>query len=90
MHNASLNWQVYILKCRDNSFYTGITTDLKKRIARHNSGDGARYTRARRPVSLIYSERCASKSDAKKREIAIKSFSRENKESLIKGGFPRL
>jgi putative endonuclease len=82
-------WYIYILKCSDNSFYTGITTDLEERIKRHNSGDGARYTRTRKPVRLIYSEGVSSKSEAKRREIEIKSFSKENKERLIKGrGFP--
>lgn len=82
-------WNIYILKCSDGTFYTGITTDLARRIERHNSGDGARYTKSRRPVSLIYSEEVKSKSEAKRKEIKIKSLSRENKEKLIKGGgFP--
>ena len=85
-------WYIYILKCSDDSFYTGITTDLKERIKRHNSGDGAKYTRTRRPVNLIYARKIDSKSEAKRKEIEIKSLSRENKERLIKGsgGFPRL
>ena len=84
MRKESSTWRVYIVKCRDNSLYTGITTDVNSRIARHNAGDGAKYTRIRRPVSLVYSETGYSKSDAKKREIAIKSLSRKNKEVLIK------
>lgn len=85
------NWYIYILKCSDDSFYTGITTDLKERVERHNSGDGAKYTRSRRPVSLIYAKEADSKSEAKRKEIEIKFLSRENKEKLIKGseGFPR-
>ena len=84
-------WFVYILECSDGSFYTGITTDLEKRVRRHNSGSGAKYTRSRRPVKLIYGKETASKSAAKRKEIEIKSLSRENKERLIeKGGFPRL
>jgi len=80
-----------MLRCSDNSFYTGITTDLEKRIRRHNKGDGAKYTRTRRPVSLIYAKKVGSKSEAKRKEIEIKSLSRKNKEKLIKGGsFPRL
>lgn len=84
-------WNVYIVRCSDDSFYTGITTDLKERIERHNSGDGAKYTRSRRPVSLIYEKKVASKSEAKRKEIEIKALSRENKERLIEEeGFPRL
>jgi len=79
------SWHIYILECSDKSYYTGITTDLIKRLERHNSGDGAKYTRARRPVSLVYSEKSLSKSEAKRREIEIKSFSRKNKELLING-----
>ncbi|MDP2939083.1 MAG: GIY-YIG nuclease family protein [Candidatus Omnitrophota bacterium] len=85
------HWYIYILECSDSSFYTGITTDLKERIKRHNSGDGAKYTRTRRPVRLIYAKKVDTKSEAKRKEIAIKSLSRENKEKLIRqGGFPRL
>lgn len=77
------DWYIYILRCSDGSFYTGITTDLVKRVERHNSGDGAKYTRARRPVGLIYSQECSSKSEAKRKELEIKSLSRENKEKLV-------
>ena len=84
-----VDWCVYILRCCDDSFYTGITTNLEKRITKHNSGDGAKYTRARRPVSVIYSKICSSKSEAKREELRIKSLSRNNKEKLIKScGFP--
>ncbi|MFA5276180.1 MAG: GIY-YIG nuclease family protein, partial [Candidatus Omnitrophota bacterium] len=69
------DWHIYIVECSDKSYYTGITTDLVKRVDRHNSGNGAKYTRARRPVSLVYSEECISKSEAKRREVEIKSFS---------------
>ena len=84
-------WYLYIVRCSDGSFYTGITTDLEERIKRHNTGDGAKYTRARRPVRLIYAKKIDSKSEAKRKEIEVKSLSRENKERLIKrGSFPRL
>lgn len=79
------NNYVYILKCKDNSFYTGWTTDLSKRIQRHNLGLGAKYTRSRRPVELIYFETFENKSEALKREYQIKQLSRKQKEKLIEG-----
>lgn len=74
----------YIIQCSDNTFYTGWTTDLKKRIAAHNSGKGARYTRSRTPVTMVYYEMFASRQEAMRREYAIKQLSRQEKESLIK------
>ena len=74
---------VYLLECCDGSYYCGFTTDLGKRIKTHNEGKGARYTKRRRPVKLIYSEKFGDKSQALKREIKIKSFSREEKQSLV-------
>lgn len=79
------NNYVYILKCKDNSFYTGWTTDLSKRIQRHNLGLGAKYTRNRRPVELIYFETFQNKSEALKREYQIKQLTRKQKEKLIEG-----
>lgn len=79
------NWYVYILRCADNSYYTGITNNLKQRISDHNSGKGARYTINRRPVELIYTEKSPNKSSASKREIEIKDMSRAKKEKLING-----
>jgi putative endonuclease len=73
-----------MLRCSDGSFYTGITTDLEERIKRHNKGDGAKYTRTRRPVSLICAKKIGSKSEAKRKEIEVKSLSRKNKEKLIR------
>ena len=75
---------VYILKCADGTLYTGWTNDLEKRIATHNSGCGAKYTRSRLPVELIYHEEFESKSAALKREREIKKLSREQKLELIK------
>ena len=75
---------VYILRCSDNTLYTGITTDLQRRIDEHNhSPKGAKYTRNRRPVALAYSEGCPDKSSAAKREYAIKKLTRDEKERLI-------
>jgi putative endonuclease len=81
------SWFVYLLRCADNSLYTGITTDLNRRLAEHNgennSNKGARYTRHRRPVSLVYSETLTCRSNASQREYAIKQLSRSAKEQLI-------
>ena len=74
---------VYILECRDGSLYTGWTPELEKRIEAHNNGKGAKYTKGRRPVTLQYFEVFASKSEALKREYAIKQLSREEKMTLI-------
>jgi putative endonuclease len=76
-------WHTYIILCRDHTYYTGISNDLPKRMATHNSGKGAAYTRGRGPVQLIYSEQFNSKSAALKREIAIKKLTRQAKEQLI-------
>ena len=74
---------VYVLRCKDNSYYTGWTNDLDNRILMHNSGKGAKYTKSRLPVELIYFEKCADKSEALKRECAIKQLTRKEKEKLI-------
>ena len=74
---------VYLLRCSDNSLYCGWTTDLEKRIEAHNSGRGAKYTKSRRPVELVYYEECESKSAAMKREWFIKhKMTREEKLKL--------
>lgn len=78
-------WHLYILRCGDNSLYTGITTDVKKRLEAHQSGKGAKYTRGRRPLELVYREECGSHSDALKRELAVKALPREQKQALIAG-----
>ena len=74
----------YLLKCKDDSLYTGWTNDLKKRITSHNAGKGAKYTKARRPVELVYYEEFQTREEAMKREYAIKQLSRKEKEALIK------
>jgi len=76
-------WYVYIVKCSDNSFYTGITNNLKKRIEAHNSGIGAKYTRGRGPVKLMMSLTKTNKSEAAKEEYRIKQLSKKQKEDLI-------
>jgi putative endonuclease len=73
----------YFVRCRDGSFYCGYTNDLKKRIEVHNSGKGAKYTSKKRPVKLVYFEEFLTKSDAMKREYALKQLSRREKEDLI-------
>ena len=83
-----MTWCVYILECADGTLYTGITNNLEKRIAAHNDGSGAKYTAARRPVTLAYQEECADRSTASRREYEIKSLSREEKLILtsLRGG----
>ncbi len=83
--NASLDWFVYLLECADGTFYTGITTDLDRRVAEHNtSNKGAKYTRGRRPVRCVYSVTAKNRSEASKAEIKIKKLSRDQKLALIK------
>ncbi|MBI3242012.1 MAG: GIY-YIG nuclease family protein [Chloroflexi bacterium] len=74
----------YILECADGTFYTGWTTDLERRVKTHNAGRGAKYTKLRRPVRLVYSENLPSRSAAQKRELAIKRLPRLKKQALIK------
>ena len=79
------NWIVYILECNDKTLYTGITTDLERRVEEHNNSDkGAKYTAARRPVRVVYSEQLDSRSSATQREMQIKSLTRDQKQNLIK------
>ncbi len=78
-------WYLYILRCKDDTLYTGITTQVDKRLEAHRSGHGAKYTRGRGPLELVYQEVCASHSAALKRELAVKALSREEKEALIAG-----
>ena len=78
-------WQVYLLRCADQSLYAGVTTDLARRLQQHNGqlAGGARYTQARRPVALVWSESCDSRSDAQQREHALRRLSRAQKLALI-------
>jgi putative endonuclease len=84
-------WQVYLLQCADQSLYAGVTTDLARRRVQHNGqlAGGARYTKARRPVALVWSEACNSRSDAQQREHALRRLSREQKLALISGAKER-
>ncbi len=75
----------YIVKCSDGTYYTGYTNDLEKRLLAHNAGKGAKYTRNRLPVEMVYFEEYEDKSEAMKREYAIKRLTREQKEKLISG-----
>ena len=75
---------VYILRCKDDSLYTGWCVDLKKRLALHNTGKGAKYTRSKRPCKLVYYEEISNKSEALKREIVIKKLSKAKKEDLVR------
>lgn len=81
-------WTVYIVRCSDGSFYTGIAKDVARRIDKHNRGRGAAYTRSRRPVTLVYQERKRSRVPALLREIDIKRLTRAEKEALIARGRP--
>ncbi len=76
-------WLCYILRCADETLYTGITNDLTKRLAAHNAGTAARYTRARGPVELLFVEGCSDRSAALKREMEIKRLRRTEKLALI-------
>jgi putative endonuclease len=78
-------WHVYIVECRDGTLYTGTTTDVIRRVACHNGKTGARYTRARRPVRLVYHETQPTQSAALKREVLIKRWPRTRKQALIDG-----
>jgi len=76
-------WYLYILRCGDGSLYTGVTTDVARRLEEHRSGRGAKYTRGRGPLELVYSETCTGHSEALRREMAVKALSKEQKLRLI-------
>ncbi len=80
-----MSYYIYLVECSDRSYYCGYTNDLKKRIETHNKGTGGKYTKRRLPVELIYSEEFETRSEAMKRECAIKKFSRKQKEELVRG-----
>ena len=80
-------WYVYIVECADGTYYTGITTDVDRRVLEHNfSFKSAKYTRSRRPVKLVYTEKSENRSEASKREYRIKKLNRNKKINLIKEG----
>lgn len=76
-------WQLYILRCGDGTLYTGIAVDAEKRLAAHRSGRGAKYTRGRGSLELVYLEQCLTHSDALRRELEVKKLTREEKEMLL-------
>ena len=78
-----MDWEVYILECSDGTLYTGISNNLPSRIEKHNSGNGAKYTKNRIPVALVYKETLKNKSESLKREIEIKRLTRSQKLDLI-------
>jgi putative endonuclease len=88
-YTDTMNHYVYIVRCADGTLYTGYTTDISKRVREHNgapnSKAGARYTRGRRPVTLVYQESYSSRSEALSREAAIKQLTRSEKETLLTG-----
>lgn len=78
---------VYIMECNDGSFYTGVSNNISKRLEQHNNGLGAKYTNSRKPVSLVYFEKHSSRSEAMKREYAIKQLTRQQKKELVDNFF---
>ena len=78
-----MTWTVYILRCADDTLYTGITNDLERRLADHQAGQGAKYTRGRGPLQLVYQETCEGRGPASKRENEIKSLDRKAKLLLV-------
>ncbi len=77
------SWFVYILRCSDGTLYTGITTRVEQRVKKHNAGNGAKYTRGRRPVTLLFQEKHPNQSSARQREEEIKKLEKRNKEKLV-------
>lgn len=81
-----MTWRVYLLECADGTLYCGITNDLAKRLAAHNAGRASRYTRARLPVRVVWSEPCADRSAALRRELAVKAMARVAKLRMAAAG----
>lgn len=84
--DAARKWYLYIIRCRGNTLYTGITTDVDRRFAAHYAGKGAKYTRGRGPLELVYREECGDHSAALIRECQVKAMTRLEKETLIQSG----
>lgn len=82
---AAVDWVCYLLRCADDTLYCGITNDMDRRLAAHNAGTAAKYTRSRGPVVLVYREACADRPAALKRELAIKKLARADKLALVEG-----
>lgn len=83
------SWSVYMVRCKDGSLYTGIAIDVEKRIAKHNAGEGAKYTRSRKPVVVVWQERVDSESAARVKEMQIKKLSRQSKLNLVSARQPK-
>ena len=81
--NTEKQWVLYILLCKDGTLYTGITNDFEQRLAAHNAGKGAKYTRGRGPLEVMYLEKCQDHSHALRRELQVKALSRAEKQNLI-------
>jgi putative endonuclease len=81
--NNTLIWYIYIVECQDSTYYTGMTSDLARRVKEHKTGNGSRYTKSRRPIKLKYFEITSTRSEAVKREMEIKNYSRKKKKELI-------
>ena len=81
----SKGWSCYILECADGSYYVGVATNLRERVEEHNAAHGARHTRLRRPVSLVWSQQCASYGEARALEARLKGWSRQKKRQLAVG-----
>lgn len=81
-----MNWQVYIIRCSDNSLYTGITTDFERRFLQHAQGVGAKYFRGREPVEVVYLENGHTRSTAGRRECEIKAMTLDEKKLLVRSG----
>ena len=79
-----MRWFCYIVECADHTYYTGITTNLERRIDQHNAGKGAKYVKGRLPVRVVYTEECENRSDASRREMQIKALDKDQKTELIK------
>ena len=86
MTTARSPYHVYVLRCSDNTFYTGYTSDVERRVREHDAGDGAKYTRGRTPVELVHVEAFDSQSAAMSREYEIKQYTRAEKERLVESG----
>lgn len=86
MNQSNNRFFIYIIQCKDGSFYTGYTKDVIRRVKQHNSGIASKYTRTRRPVKLVYAEEHSDISSALKREYAIKQLTKQQKTALIIGG----
>lgn len=83
MAKPTARWWVYLVRCADGSLYTGITLDVARRVAQHNAGRAAKYTRSRRPVELVYRERQPDRGAALRREAAVKALTRAAKDALV-------